>query len=235
MRLEAIPTASGLYTYRGAAARAQVASAGDAANTPVEATRNQPTQKSAAVENSKPTEATQAPNRAENLSRQEEQELKELKKRDREVRAHEQAHLAAAGGHALGGPRYTYQVGPDGKRYAVGGEVPLDASKVPNNPQATILKAQAIRRAALAPANPSAPDKAIAAEAAAMAAEARRDLVEKKANGEESASSSLESSRDTGPVSTAKSVATHSYSEQKDLNAYAEATRTGAQIFEAYA
>ena len=44
---------------------------------------------------------------------------------DREERQHEQAHLSAAGGHARGGPSYQYETGPDGKRYAVGGEVSI--------------------------------------------------------------------------------------------------------------
>lgn len=110
------------------------------------------------------------------LSEKERREVEKLKRRDREVRAHEQAHLAAAGAYAMGGPRYTYQTGPDGKRYAVGGEVPIDVSEVPGNPEATLQKAQTIRRAALAPSNPSSADRAIAAKAAAMAAKARQDL-----------------------------------------------------------
>ncbi|RMD95152.1 MAG: hypothetical protein D6814_13635 [Calditrichaeota bacterium] len=110
------------------------------------------------------------------LSEKEKKEVEQLKKRDREVRAHELAHLAAAGGYALGGPQFTFKLGPDGKRYAVGGEVPIDVSEVPDNPEATLQKAQTIRRAALAPANPSSADRAIAAKAMAMAAKARQEL-----------------------------------------------------------
>ena len=40
------------------------------------------------------------------LSEEEQQQVEELAKRDLEVRQHEQAHLAAAGGHARGGPSY---------------------------------------------------------------------------------------------------------------------------------
>lgn len=104
--------------------------------------------------------------------------IAELQHRDSEVRAHEQAHLAAAGSYAKGGPSYTYQVGPDGKQYAVGGEVPIDLSKVPNDPKATLQKAAAIRRAAHAPADPSAADRAIAAQAAQMATEAQHELTQ---------------------------------------------------------
>jgi len=49
-------------------------------------------------------------------------ELAKLKARDREVRAHEAAHTAAAGSLAKGGPSFTFQRGSDGRLYAVGGE-----------------------------------------------------------------------------------------------------------------
>jgi len=103
-----------------------------------------------------------------------------LKSRDQEVRRHEQAHLAAAGGLAAGGASFSYKTGPDGKRYAVGGEVNIDTSPVPGDPNATIHKAQQIRRAALAPADPSPQDRTVAASASAMEIQARRDLKKKE-------------------------------------------------------
>lgn len=103
-------------------------------------------------------------------------ELAELKARDQRVRAHEAAHLAAAGGLARGGASYTYQRGPDGVAYAVGGEVSIDTSAVPGNPAATQAKAQQIQAAAMAPADPSAQDRSVAAAASAMAAQAQREL-----------------------------------------------------------
>lgn len=109
------------------------------------------------------------------FSGEEQKELMELKKRDTEVKAHEQAHLAAAGQYAAGGPSYTYQVGPDGKRYAIGGEVPIDMSKE-TTPEATIAKMQQVGRAALAPANPSSADRQIAARAAQLTLQARAEL-----------------------------------------------------------
>ena len=99
------------------------------------------------------------------------------------MRAHEHAHLAAAGGFAQGGPSYTYQVGPDGRRYAVGGEVPIDISEVPGNPRATIQKAMTIRRAALAPAQPSGADRAVAARATQMMLEAQQDMLQESQEG----------------------------------------------------
>jgi hypothetical protein len=103
-------------------------------------------------------------------------QLQALKRRDQEVRAHEQAHLAAAGGYAKGGATFSYEKGPDGRLYAVGGEVSIDASEVAGNPQATLQKARTVTRAALAPANPSSADRSVAAKAAAMAAQAQQEI-----------------------------------------------------------
>lgn len=105
-----------------------------------------------------------------------------LRRRDQEVRLHEQAHLLAAGPYATGGPSYTYATGPDGRRYAVGGEVPIDLSAVPGDPQATLQKARTLRRAALAPTHPSGADLAIAMQATALAAQAQQELVQIQRN-----------------------------------------------------
>ncbi|MGZ4955494.1 MAG: putative metalloprotease CJM1_0395 family protein [Methylobacter sp.] len=105
--------------------------------------------------------------------------LSELKHRDSEVRTHEAAHMAAAGGIASGGPSFEYQQGPDGIQYAIGGEVNIDTSPVPGDPAATLRKADTIRRAALAPAEPSGPDMQVAASATAMAAQAQVELLKK--------------------------------------------------------
>ena len=109
------------------------------------------------------------------LSAQERAQVQRLQQRDRQVRAHERAHVAAGGRYVRGGARYQYQTGPDGRRYAVGGEVSIDASKEAT-PEATIRKARAVKRAALAPAQPSAQDRAVAARAAQMEREARAEL-----------------------------------------------------------
>ena len=107
---------------------------------------------------------------------QEQQEVQELKARDQEVKTHEQAH-AAVGGRYAGAPNYSYELGPDGKQYAVGGEVQIDISPVPGDPQATVQKMQQVRAAALAPAEPSAADRRIAAEAAQRQIQAQAELV----------------------------------------------------------
>lgn len=112
----------------------------------------------------------------EPLTRTEAAQLEALKARDQEVRAHEQAHLSAAGGIAVSGASYSYQRGPDGNAYAIGGEVSIDTSAVAGDPAATLDKAEQIRRAAMAPAEPSSQDRKVAAQATQMAAQARVEL-----------------------------------------------------------
>ena len=112
------------------------------------------------------------------LTEDQQREVEQLRARDREVRAHEQAHLAAAGQYARGGIQYTYERGPDQRMYAVGGQVSVDTAKVPGDPEATLRKAETLRRAALAPANPSSQDRSVASEMTRMAAEARLEMAE---------------------------------------------------------
>jgi len=107
-------------------------------------------------------------------------QIQELAARDREVRAHEQAHAAVAGQYA-GSPTYSFVRGPDGVSYAVGGEVSIDTSPIPGDPEATIRKAQQLRRAANAPADPSSQDGSVAALAAQMEQQARAELREQQA------------------------------------------------------
>lgn len=102
-------------------------------------------------------------------------QVAQLKARDTEVRQHEQAHLAAAGGLAASGASYTYQRGPNGVSYAVGGEVQIDTSPGAT-PEETIARARAIQAAALAPAEPSGADRAVAARGAQMEQQARAEL-----------------------------------------------------------
>ena len=119
------------------------------------------------------------------LTESEQEQVDKLEARDAEVRAHEQAHLTAAGSLAKGPPKYDYQRGPDGKQYAVGGSVEIDVGPVPNDPQATVLKADKIKRAALAPAEPSGKDRQVASQADAMKAEAQREIQQEALEGPE--------------------------------------------------
>ncbi len=110
------------------------------------------------------------------LSQTEVLQLKKLQAIDKRVRAHEQAHLSAAGSIAKGGASFKTATGADGKQYAVAGEVSIDTSKIPGDPQATLVKARQIRRAAQAPAAPSAQDRLVATAAYAMEQQALVEL-----------------------------------------------------------
>ncbi len=133
------------------------------------------------------------------------QTISELSSRDAEVRAHEAAHASVGGAYA-GAPSYTVQRGPDGKAYAVGGEVGIDAGAVANDPAATISKMEIVIRAALAPADPSAQDLRVAAQAQGLAAAARAELAEQRRNEsvEQAEEKDAEDDNDSAASDTAK-------------------------------
>lgn len=145
------------------------------------------------------------------LSPEDRQQVDKLKKRDAQVRAHEQAHKSA-GGELAGGVSYTIQRGPDGRQYAVGGEVPIDLSPVKDDPEGTIAKMQRVRRAALAPADPSSQDQAVAAEAGRIEQQARAEAAKK--------------SGDTSPSSKPRGVRADSDSSDE----FAEEQRSGTLL-----
>ncbi|QYJ99942.1 putative metalloprotease CJM1_0395 family protein [Shewanella psychrotolerans] len=111
--------------------------------------------------------------KAEDLAEQ--VKLEQLSKRDAEVRAHEQAH-ANVGGNYARSPSLTYELGSDGKRYAVDGEVSIDIAAVPNDPLATLNKMKRVYAAAMAPVNPSMADIRVASEALRKMNEAKGQL-----------------------------------------------------------
>jgi hypothetical protein len=115
------------------------------------------------------------------LSPAQQQVVEKLAARDTAVRAHEAAHQAAAGG--LGGAAtFSYQQGPDGRRYAVGGEVPITLESG-RTPEETISNAETVRAAALAPVDPSAQDLSVAAQASQVENAARQQITDDKASG----------------------------------------------------
>ena len=109
------------------------------------------------------------------LSAEEQQVVAEMAARDREVRLHENAHVAAGGPYA-GSASYEYDIGPDRRRYAVSGEVPIDVSPVSGDPEATVAKMRIVESAALAPPEPSPTDRAIAALARARKLQAEAEM-----------------------------------------------------------
>lgn len=84
--------------------------------------------------------------------------LEKFKKADAGIRSHEQIHASI--GHTTAPISYTYQQGPDGKMYAVGGSVRLDTS-IPEDPKAAAFKLDQIQRAASAPMDSSVADNQI--------------------------------------------------------------------------
>ncbi|MCW3171951.1 putative metalloprotease CJM1_0395 family protein [Shewanella subflava] len=109
----------------------------------------------------------------------EQQIISELSKRDTEVKTHEQAHKAIGGMFAQS-PSYSYEKGPDGKRYAVDGEVKIDVAIVKGDPQATFNKMQKVYAAAMAPNQPSSADIRVAAEAVQKMNQAKAELAEQR-------------------------------------------------------
>ena len=114
---------------------------------------------------------------AERQETEDRREIDRLAARDREVRAHEQAHQTA-GGNLAGAASYRYEKGPDGVSYAVSGEVPIRLGSGNDDPREALEIARRVQRAALAPAEPSVQDRQVAAQAAQMEQEALRDIAE---------------------------------------------------------
>lgn len=145
-----------------------------------------PVSKNASVqeknEETKPTEQEQTTNRE---AIEQVRVISELQSRDKEVRSHEAAH-AAVGGSVTGSPSFSYEKGPDGKRYAVEGEVAVDLSIVNGDPRATIEKMQKVHAAALAPVNPSTQDRQVANTATQLILEAQSKLLSELSNQQES-------------------------------------------------
>lgn len=117
---------------------------------------------------------------AEGLTPDEEKIVRELKQRDIEVRAHEQAHKSVGGPYASA-PSFDTVTGPDGREYAVSGEVRIDASPVRGDPAATIRKMEIVIRAALAPAEPSPQDVQVAQQAQQTKLQAQAELRQQRA------------------------------------------------------
>ncbi|MBC2606808.1 putative metalloprotease CJM1_0395 family protein [Pelagicoccus albus] len=146
------------------------------------------------------------PSNPQKLDEAEQKQVEDLKKRDAEVRAHEQAHMAAAGSLAMGGPNYVFQTGPDGKQYAIGGSVKIDTSPG-KTPEESARKAQQIKAAALAPSEPSAQDLKVAASAAKLEAESEEKEDSPQDLFRKNNSSGLDASEDaSGEISSIRQI-----------------------------
>lgn len=132
-------------------------------------------------------QGTESASGAEQPTTEEQEQINKLRTVDQRVRSHEQAHVTAGGPHA-GSPQYEFTRGPDNRNYAVSGEVPIDASPE-RDPDATIRKMEIVKRAALAPPDPSPQDLRVAQQADAIAtqAQAEKSREEQKDAGERKA------------------------------------------------
>lgn len=152
------------------------------------------------------------------LTPEEQKQVVKLKARDAEVRQHEAAHQATAGGLSRGGASFDYERGPDGRQYAVGGEVQIDTSSDEGNPEATISKLQQVRAAALAPADPSGQDRAVAAQAAAGIARAEAQKAEQNKQGGDAPKGGAPASETSQSGSSSESSAARARSaDRKDV------------------
>ncbi len=110
------------------------------------------------------------------LSKVEQKEVEELERIDSQVRRHELTQKAIAGSYAKESVSFDYVTGPDGKKYAKEGHIKIDTRPIPNNPEATIRKARAIRSVGLTSTNTSSQNRSVSAEIAKIEREARMEL-----------------------------------------------------------
>lgn len=114
------------------------------------------------------------------LSTEEQRSVAQLQQIDRNVRIHEAAHLAAGRDVVTSGASFSYTYGPDGKQYAVGGEVGIDTA-AEKEPAANIDKGQRIQAAALAPRDPSPQDYRVASIGVQLESQGRSELSQQQA------------------------------------------------------
>ena len=164
----------------------------------------------------------------EPLSKEQQAQVRDLKKRDAEVKAHEQAHATVGGAYASA-PKYTYTRGPDGKKYAIGGEVEIDTSPE-RTPEATIRKMDVVIRAALAPAEPSSQDRAVARQAQQQRLEAQRELTQQESGQTTPGAESKEQSGSIEPGLLAQIMA-----QSRQIEVQGSGAAAGARAYQATA
>jgi hypothetical protein len=202
-----------------------------------DAPESQETAPSESAETSPPEDTPPEPGKSQGqasidgLTQAERDQVTELAQCDREVHTHEAAHQAAGGG-LVGAASYTYQEGPDGRSYAIGGECPIQIP-ASDSPSEMISIAQRVRAAALAPANPSGQDLAVANAAVQMEAQARQALAQQQAqeqqaqaapSGQASAPSEQKSPPSEIPPGESQAEAADPGTANRAMTAYARAS-----------
>ena len=112
-----------------------------------------------------PTSANKA-STVNGLTRSEQETVKQLQEIDRDVRRHEAAHQAAGGAYA-GAATFRYVKGPDGKSYAVAGQVPINTPATSDPEEAARMAARVLSAATAPGGGLSGQDVAVAARASA--------------------------------------------------------------------
>jgi len=85
--------------------------------------------------------------------------INKFQQKDSETKAHEQLHASL--GTTTAPISYNYQVGPDGKLYAVGGSVRFDTS-IPEDEASAAIKLDELQKASSAPEGLSGADSTVA-------------------------------------------------------------------------
>lgn len=114
-----------------------------------------------------------SPKSESEMSSEDKELLDKLRARDSLVRGHETAHILAAGGQAAGPAQYTYQTGPDGRQYAIGGSVSISIVSSPVSDEDAANQAETARRAATANGEMSLRDMQVAMRATELSGRAR--------------------------------------------------------------
>ncbi len=107
--------------------------------------------------------------------------IEQLKKRDSDVRNHEMAHGANPELITIGPTQFDYTIGPDGKAYATGGKVILSTGRAKTDEEA-LVKAEALKKASMAPGEPSSQDFQAWNAAVAMESETINRIYSKNNN-----------------------------------------------------
>ena len=103
------------------------------------------------------------------------QVIEQLQSRSKQARASELSQYIAAGRYSRGAT-YRYTTGPDGQRYLSASAMQFDMAPFPDDPDATVAKMQAIKRAALAAACETDCQRRIVARADAEIEAARKAM-----------------------------------------------------------
>lgn len=122
-------------------------------------------------------EANNEPSALERMQTiQQKQVVASMERKDRAVRAEEYAKAARLGQHGRGSPRFKFETGPNGHRYATEGQLAVN-TREGSTPEVSIRKARAIKSASLTVGKVTTTDRKMAAQALLLEMQARSKIV----------------------------------------------------------